>query len=67
MTVGLIAREVHPVNCVFNAGTGPNLLPGDFFDAELLTIIQTNNRPALKNASSQKVSIVAANTLHVRM
>lgn len=53
-----MARQTHPVNSVFDASQGPRPIPADFLEAKPHQSVQANNRPALKNVTNQKVSVV---------
>lgn len=66
-SVGIMANNMHRVNCVSEKGTGPNPMREDMLLAEWRTAIQTNNRPVLKDAINEKVRVVGTITLHFRM
>lgn len=62
-----MANQMYPDNYVFCTGTGTNLNQEYFLEAERLRAKQTNNRPAWKNPTTEKDSVVGRITLHVKV
>lgn len=67
ISVGLMARKMHPVNIFFNTNTGPNLIREDFLEAGWVKSVQRNSQTTLRISNSQKVSVIGKIPLQLRM
>lgn len=67
ISVNPITNKMHHLEIVFGTGAGPTLIWKNFPEADWLKSVQVNNQPSLKNATNQKVSIIGAIKLHVRI
>lgn len=65
MTISLMAKMMHNTNVMFDTVTALDLILEEFIEAKWLKAIQTNSRPALKNTTNRKVSVVGMISLHV--
>lgn len=65
--IELISWRMCPVNCLFNTGTGPNLLRENMNEAYWMSTIRVSKTLRLRSATSQKVEVVDIILFHVRM